>query len=158
MGLAAPIGSLSPSRQDDPLGFFPVSMDRCVLVTQGRQRLCMARRYETLERPVDWAESFCERGSPTWHCKIVPGVRGHLVQDWWLLISQSEKFQPRLTVIQPSSALPKDSGLSGLLAARITFRLHVLQRRGLFQGDFNKRRIVQVVNQQILGAMNNLPG
>jgi len=77
--------------------------------------------------------------------------------NWWLLISLSEGCQTQLTLIQPSSALPQSSGLSGLLAARIRFRLYLLQRRGVFAGEFNKRRIVQQVNHQILNAMKKLP-
>lgn len=106
-------------------GLFPVSMDRCVVVTKGRVFQ-----------------------SPTWHCKIA-----HESEHWWLIISQTEIRQPHLTVIQPPSAVPENSGL---LAARITFRLHVLQRRGLPKG-FNKRQLVLRVNQQIFKAMENLP-
>ena len=99
------------------------------------------------DRPVQkWC---CQFGGES-QCDLTPG--------WWLLISQFEGSQPYLRVIQPISALPQHPGLSGLLAARITFRLQVLQRRGTFRQEFNKRRIVQLVNRQILKAMENLPG
>lgn len=125
LGLAAPIGALAASHQVASTGLFPVSMDRCVVVTKGRD---------------------CQ--SPTWHCKIA-----HESEHWWLIISQTEIRQPHLMVIQPPSAVPENAGL---LAARITFRLHVLQRRGLPKG-FNKRQLVIRVNRQILRAMENLP-
>lgn len=161
MGLAVPLGTLAGSRQADSSGLFPVSMDRCVFVTDDRDRRLMARRlaqcYEAPERLDEWATLVCGRGSPTWHCEIVHGVKGHQVQDWWLLISQSEKCKTQLTVIQALSASPLEAGLAGLLAARITFRLHALQRRGSFQCDFNRHRIVQRVNQQIVRAMDNMP-
>jgi hypothetical protein len=89
-----------------------------------------------------------DRPSPIWHCEI-----GHESEHWWLIISPTETGQPHLTVIQPPSAVPENAGL---LTARITFRLHVLQRRGLAQG-FTKRHLVMRVNRQILRAMENLP-
>jgi hypothetical protein len=119
------MGALAASHQGASTGLFPVSMDRCVVVTQG-----------------------CDCQSPTWHCKIA-----HESEHWWLIISQAEIRQPHLTVIQPPSAVPENAGL---LAARITFRLHVLQRRGLPKG-FNKRQLVMRVNRQILRAMENMP-
>lgn len=115
----------------------------------------LAQHDEAPERLDEWTELLCEGASPTWHCEIVHGVRGRLVWDWWLLFSQSEDYQPHRTVIQPLSAVSENAGL---LAARITYRLHALQRRGVFQCDFNKHRIVQQVNQQILRAMDNRPG
>ena len=158
MGLAVPIGTLADTRQADSPGLFPVSMDRCVVITGVRDRRLMARRlpqyYEAPERLDEWATLLSERASPTWHCEIAHGVRGHLVRDWWLLVSQSANCLPHLTVIQPSSAV---SANAGLLAARVTHRLHALQRRGSFQSDFNRYRIVQRVNQQILRAMDNMP-
>ena len=158
MGLAVPIGTLADTRQADSPGLFPVSMDRCVVITGVRDRRLMARRlaqyYEAPERLDEWATLLSERASPTWHCEIAHGVRGHLVRDWWLLVSQSANCQSHLTVIQPSSAV---SANAGLLAARVTYRLHALQRRGSFQSDFNRYRIVQRVNQQILRAMDNMP-
>ena len=158
MGLAVPIGTLADTRQADFSGLFPVSMDRCVVITGVRDRRLMARRlaqyYEAPERLDEWATLLSERASPTWHCEIAHGVRGHLVRDWWLLVSQSANCQPHLTVIQPSSAV---SANAGLLAARVTHRLHALQRRGSFQSDFNRYRIVQRVNQQIVRAMDNMP-
>lgn len=62
-----------------------------------------------------------------------------------------------LTVIQPSSSLQWNPGLTGLLAARITFRLQILKCRGLLRRACDKRRIVEIVNRQILLAMENLP-
>jgi hypothetical protein len=79
------------------------------------------------------------------------------LSQWWLQILHSEGSGPHLTVIQPSSSLPWNPGLTGLLAARITFRLQILQRRGLLRMASDKRRIVQIVNRQILLAMENLP-
>ena len=158
MGLAAPIETLSARGRGNSPTLFPVSMDRCVVATEGRDIPFMARRlahcYEAPKRLDESTELLCERASPIWHCEIVHGVSGHLMRDWWLLVSKSEDSQPHLAVIQPSSAVPENAGL---LAARITFRLHVLQRRRVFQGDFNKHQIVRRVNQQILRAMDNMP-
>ena len=109
-------------------------MDRCVVVPDDRTSL-----------------------PPTCRCEIANESHGDLVQDWWLLISQSKGCEPSLTVIQPLSALPNNSGLTGLLTARITFRLHVLQRRGEFLGEIDRGRIVQRVNQQIQQVMKSLP-
>jgi hypothetical protein len=86
--------------------------------------------------------------SPTWHCKI-----GHESDYWWLIISPTETGQPHLTVILPRSAVQEDANL---LAARITFRLHVMQRRGLAQ-SFTNRQLVTRVNHQISKAMETLP-
>ncbi len=119
------MGALAASHQVASTGLSPVSMDRFVVVAKGRD---------------------CQ--SPTWHCKIA-----HESEQWWLIISQAEIRQPHLTVIQPPSAVPENTGL---LAARITFRLHVLQRRGLPK-DFTKRQLVMRVNRQILQAMENMP-
>ena len=161
MGLAVPIGTLADTRQADSPGLFPVSMDRCVVITGVRDRRLMTRRlaqyYEAPERLDEWATLLSERASPTWHCEIAHGVRGHLVRDWWLLVSQSANCKTQLTVIQALSASPLEADLAGLLAARVTHRLHALQRRGSFQGDFNRYRIVQRVNQQIVRAMDNMP-
>ena len=146
LGLSAPIGTLSASHHVASAGLFPVSMQRCVVVTKGRLVL---RRFDAPEVSQDWTDFVCGPQSPTWHCKIA--LEG---EHWWLIISQTENRQPHLTVIQPLSAVPENAGL---LAARITFRLHSLQRRGSFQCDLNKHRIVQRVNQQILRAMDNMP-
>ena len=133
LGLAVPLGTPPVFLQSDSRRFFPISMDRCAVVS---------------ERP---------NSSPMWHCQVRLGTQGDLIRDWWLLISPSEGCQHQLTVIQPPSVLPQNPGLVGLLAARITFRLHALQRRGTFRGEFNKHQIVQQVNRQILKAMKNLP-
>ena len=126
LGLAVPIGALVASHHAASTELFPVSMDRCVIVTTGR-----------------------DGQSPNWHCQIA-----HESEHWWLIISQTEIRQPHLMVIQPPSAVPETAGL---LAARITFRLHVLQRRSLAHG-FNKQQLVTRVNHQILQAMENMPG
>ncbi len=99
-----------------------------------------------------------DRSVQMWCCQIGGESQCDLMPGWWLLISQFAGRQLHLKVIQPISALPQFPGLSGLLAARITFRLQVLQRRGPLRGEFNKHRIVQLVNRQILKAMENLPG
>ena len=99
-----------------------------------------------------------DRPVQMWCCQIGGESQCDLMPGWWLLVSQSEGSQSHLRVIQPISAVPQYPGLSGLLAARITFRLQALQRRGTLRGEFNKRRIVQLVNRQILKAMENLPG
>lgn len=134
-GLAIPFVIQPRSHQSGSLAFYPITMSRCLVVMQGH------------DRPVQmWC---CQIGGES-QCDLTPG--------WWLLISQFEGSQPHLRVIQPISALPQYPGLSGLLAARITFRLQVLQRRSAFRQELNKRRIVQHVNRQILKAMENLPG
>ena len=150
MGLVVPFGALPVCRQPDSLGLYPISMDRCVVFTKG----CLTpRRFDSPEVPEGWAYSACEPRSSTWHCEIAHAAGLHLVQDWWLIISQTENRQSHLTVIQPPSAVQTNAGL---LAARITFRLHVLQRRGLAQG-FSNRQLVAEVNHQILQAMKNMP-
>ena len=135
MGLAVPFGALPACHQPRSLGLFPISMDRCVVVFHQVQR--------------DYP--------PTWPCQVHFGTLVDQFADWWLVIRHFEGYQPALEVVQPSSALLHNSGLSGLLAARITFRLHVLLRRGTFHGEFSQRRIVQQVNRQILKSMENLP-
>lgn len=136
-------------------------MDRCVVVTVDHDRWLMAQRLaqhsEAPERLDEWAKLCCERELPTWTCGLIFGVKGHLVQDWWLLILQSEKCEIELTVLQSLSASPNEAGLAGLLAARVAFLLHVLQRRGVFQSALSKHRIVQIVNQQLLRAMEDMP-
>lgn len=134
MGVAVPFGTQTSSHLPRSPGFFPISMDRCVVVQQER---CGS--------------------SPTWQCQVHFGTVFDQMQDWWLIIRQSKGYQPQLEVIQPLAALPHNTGLSGLLAARIRFRLHVLLRSGTYQGEFSQRRIVQQVNDQILKAMKNLP-
>ena len=146
LGLAAPIGTLSASGHVSSAGLFPVAMQRCIVVTTGRLVL---RRFDAPEVSQGWADFVCGPQSPTWHCKV-----DHEGEHWWLIISQSANCQPHLTVIQPSSAVPANAGL---LAARVTHRLHALQRHGSFQSDFNRYRIVQRVNQQIVRAMDNMP-
>ena len=76
------------------------------------------------------------------------------MKDWWLLFVQHQNADPLLKVLQPSSAIPDSPQL---LAARITFRLHVLQRRGFDIRSSDKRQIVSVVNQLIQKAMKNMP-
>jgi hypothetical protein len=153
LALAAPMGVLPPNRPRRRHGYFPVSVERCVVVSQGRDPLLMARNCvpEGLESLSDL---FSSRPSSAWRCEIVHAVGQHLVRDWWLLISQSQNRQPSLTVIQPSSAVPQNASF---LAARITFRLHVLKRRGFALGGFNKVETVRMVNQQILRALDGLP-
>ena len=159
--LALGIGTLAGSQEADSPGLFPVSMDRCVVLSDDQDRQFMARQfsqiYKTPERLDEWADLFRPRETPTWNCKIVLGVTGCLVRDWWLLVAQSESGQFGLTVLHVSSEPREEADLSGLLAARITFRLHVLQRRGALQGGFDKLHIVQRVNQQILMAMKTMP-
>lgn len=114
--------------------FNPISMARCVVTPQ------------------------CG-GTPEhiWRCQINRAAASNLMPGWWLFISQSDEYPSHLTVIQPIFALPQHPGLSGMLAARITFRLQVLKRRGILHGKFNLLRVVQHVNRQILKAMENLP-
>lgn len=89
-----------------------------------------------------------DRQSPIWHCEI-----GHESDHWWLFVSPTETGQPHLTVILPRSAVQENANR---LAPRITFRLNIMQRRGLAQG-FNKRQLVTWVNHQISKAMETLP-
>ena len=140
LAMAAPIAALPPNHRKRLQGLLPVSMDRCVVVNNSQHS----------QGVDDHLDSGSDTLSPTWHCEIAQ----HTVRDWWLIISVSENHQPYLTVIQPLSAVPENAEL---LAARITFRLHSLQRRGLFERGFNKHRIVPMVNQQIRRAMKNMP-
>jgi hypothetical protein len=89
-----------------------------------------------------------DRPPPIWHCEI-----GHESDHWWLIVSPTETGQPHLTVILPRSAVHENANL---LAARITFRLNIMQRRGLAQ-SFDKRQLVTRVNHQISKAMETLP-
>ena len=70
------------------------------------------------------------------------------------LVVQHQNTDPLLKVLQPSSAIPDSPQL---LAARITFRLHVLQRRGFDVESLSKRQLVSVVNQLIRNAMKKMP-
>ena len=165
MGLAVPFG-IRPAfyRRCSP-EFFPVSIDRCVVVQQ--DQIANLAKYHrrcspgfvpvSLDRCVVVPQDEICR-SPTCHCQVRRGTQCDLEPNWWLLISLFEGCLTQLTVIQPISALPQSSGLSGLLAARIRFRLYVLQRRGAFADEFDKRQFVQQVNHQILNAMKSLPG
>ena len=139
---------------------FPVSMDRCVVVNGRSDRLSLPRlftqSYGTPEHSEGWVGMFPDEASP-WSCKLVLGVRGYRVQDWWLIVSLHENCRPQLTVLHISSSSPCEVGMTGLLVARITFRLHALQRRGVFHDEFNKYHVVRKVNQQILRAMDKMP-
>ena len=139
LAMAAPIAALPPNHRKRLQGLLPVSMDRCVVVNNSQHS----------QGVDDHLDSGSDTLSPTWHCEIAQ----HPVSHWKLVILSSHSHEPQLTVIQPTDVHEN----AGLLAARITFRLHSLQRRGLFERGFNKHRIVPMVNQQIRRAMKNMP-
>ena len=156
-GLATPFVSANRLQRDGVEGLFPVPMNRCVIVTGDSDRLSMVRRFaQHYEHSDDWVGMF-PNDTSSWSCKLVRGVRGHRVKDWWLLVSLPENQRPQLTVLHVSSEALNDVGMTGLLIARITFRLHALQQCRVFQGNFNKYHVVRKVNQQILRAMDKLP-
>lgn len=156
-GLATPFVAANRLQRDGGDDLLPVPMNRCVIVTGDGDRLSMVRRFaQHYEHSEDWVGMFPNDTSP-WSCKLVRGVRGHRVKDWWLLVSLPENQRPQLTVLHISSEPLNDVGMTGLLVARITFRLHALHRRGVLQDDFNKYHVVRKVNQQILRAMDKMP-
>ncbi len=132
---------------------FPVSMDRCVVVSKERVCCFMADHGSVSGTSPDWANFVPDPLRPTWHCQIAQADERPLVQNWWLIISPTETGQPHLTVIQPPAAVPENAGY---LAARVTFRLHALRRRVLAQG-LSPKQILRLVNHHILQAMQNMP-
>lgn len=140
LGLSVPFLARSGSDQDHQS---PISMSRCLLLTDD----C-----DSIQRVVAEDKSPLIYESRSWHCEIVNGDL--LIKDWWLLVVKQQNAEAMLKVLQPSSAIPANAQF---LAARITFRLHALQRRGFNVRSSNKRQLVTVVNQQICKAMKNMP-
>jgi hypothetical protein len=132
MRLAVPFEGRPKFHRPCSHGFAPISLDRSIVVLD------------------------CQESSPVWRCQIGGDPPFDSVSHWWLKIGLHGRGL-HLTVIQPASALPSNPGLSGLLAARITFRLRILQRRGLLQGMSCRHRVVPIVNQLIQRAMEGLP-
>ena len=141
LGLSIPLLARSGSNQDDKQT--PISMSRCLWLTDGPDS---ARRV--------FGGDSCRslRESTSWHCEMIAGDLP--MKDWWLLVVQHQNADPLLKVLQPSSAIPDSPQL---LAARITFRLHVMQRRGFDVESLSKRQLVSVVNQLIRNAMKKMP-
>jgi hypothetical protein len=140
LGLSVPFLARSGSDQDHQS---PISMSRCLLLTDG----CDFTRRVVAEDKSPFLHE-----SRSWHCEIVTGE--FPMKDWWLLVVQQQNAEAMLKVLQPSSAIPANAQF---LAARITFRLHALQRRGFDVKSSNKRQLVGVVNQLICKAMKNMP-
>ena len=141
LGLSIPLLARSGSNQDDKQT--PISMSRCLWLTDGP---------DSAQRVFGGDSCGRLRESTLWRCEMIAGDSP--MKDWWLLVVQHQNTDPLLKVLQPSSAIPDSPQL---LAARITFRLHVLQRRGFGVESLSKRQLVSVVNQLIRNAIKKMP-